>query len=423
MNKQKIKEICSVAENYLQQLKEMEDEISSGIKQINETADTAEGMLMRRFTTLQEHINNLLTQKKLTLLEKVLKTKEEASAPLQASLEGMREKIRGIEKFIQLGESIDEKCSLDNIMVVDEFIRQSEELEKFPSVSLVAKVPYITFEADDSCLSPLKDIISSYGDITTIGPVQICGLIEKPGAILVEWRMSEAEDQPVDVQEYCLQKAPGDCVSDITNFETCYVGEDTHFLSKDVLVGQYYSFRVGCKFEGSSSLSRWSIPMPFKTTIKSYNWKESGYYSMNDEFRIAKPLIDSPPILISEGRQYQVGYTIEFTILELDDNAAYIGLLKEDKKTLSKLEDPNGTFIIDSTGLIKVDGVTKSTFLPRFKKKCKICFSCECLKDERVVIHIDLDEKRVTYEWGVNKADLLYFAAELPTTKWKIMVE
>lgn len=35
---------------------------------------------------------------------------------------------------------------------------------------------------------------------------------------------------------------------------------------------------------------------------------------MNDLLGIAKPLIDEAPMLISEGQQYRVGYTIEFTV-------------------------------------------------------------------------------------------------------------
>ncbi|XP_044761919.1 cytokine receptor-like factor 3 [Coccinella septempunctata] len=423
MDRERIKEACQLAEAYLVKVRPLEIEFSKGLKQVNETADTAEAMVIRRFATLQERINNLLTERKCTLLEKIQKAREEGTTPLYVSCSSMKEKIRNVEKFLKLGESILDRATPSNIRDVEEFSRQSKELDRNPILKTTTKVSYISFEADDDCLSILEEVISNYGNIATLGPVQLCDLKEKPGGIFVEWRMTDSDEQMVDVQEFCLQKASGDGVGDIPNFENCYVGEDTHYLCKDVVVDQYYSFRVSCKFEGSNSLSRWSIPLSFKTTIKSYNWKENGHYSMNDQFRIAKPLVDSPPMLISEGRQYRVGYTIEFTILEMDEGLAHIGLMTENKKTLSKMEDPNGTFIVDSRGTIKVDGITKSTFLPEFKKNCKICFTCECLKDTRVVIHIDIEEKRVTYEWSVNKSDPYFFAAELPSTKWKIMVE
>lgn len=83
MDNQKIKEICDVAEGYLVQLKELENENNRGLKQILDTAEAAEEVLMRRFSTLQDHINNLLSKRKCVLLEKILNVStERTSQPL-----------------------------------------------------------------------------------------------------------------------------------------------------------------------------------------------------------------------------------------------------------------------------------------------------------------------------------------------------
>lgn len=89
------------------------------------------------------------------------------------SCSNMREKIRGMEKFIKLGESIKNNITEDNREVIEEFIRQSEELDKHPVVKNPTKVSYISFESDDDCLGTIEEIIENYGNIATLGPVQV----------------------------------------------------------------------------------------------------------------------------------------------------------------------------------------------------------------------------------------------------------
>lgn len=83
---------------------------------------------------------------------------------------------------------------------------------------------------------------------------------------------------------------------------------------KDLQACLPYSFRVCCKFEGSSEWSPWSLPQVFSTSIKAFSWKPNEDYLLSNEGKIAKPLKDKPQLLTSDGPQFTVGYSIEFTV-------------------------------------------------------------------------------------------------------------
>lgn len=64
---------------------------------------------------------------------------------------------------------------------------------------------------------------------------QITELIEKPGAIQVEWHNNDCEDTATDIQEFRLQRAYGDVIKEkhlLVNFKDCYKGKKYIFLSK-----------------------------------------------------------------------------------------------------------------------------------------------------------------------------------------------
>ncbi|KAL3279931.1 hypothetical protein HHI36_017437 [Cryptolaemus montrouzieri] len=424
MDSSEINETLKAAQSYLQKLKDLDDEIKNAQAQITNTSEEAESNLLGNFSSLQEYIIKLLAKRKCELLDKILTAREEGITPLSNCSSIVKKKIEETEKLIDLGNLLQEGRIKDTDKGLEKFTKKSAQLGSLPEVPALKEVPYISFDFDDSCESDLADILSNYGNVTRIAPIQICQMTEKPGAILVEWQIVDLEEKSVDIQEFCLQKTCGDALLHKLSFQTCYQGVDSQYLVKDLKVDEFYSFQVSCKFEGSNQLSRWSLPQKFKTTLKPFSWKENGHYSMNNDCKIAKPLIDSAPILISDGPQFKVGYTIEFTILEKDENIAYLGIITDEKITkLSSINNPEGSFVLNSEGEIEVDGLRKSTHLPNFQKGAKVSFSCECIRDEKVVIHIDLNEKRVTYEWGVDKTKSFYFAAELPTPVWKIMVE
>lgn len=93
-----------------------------------------------------------------------------------------------------------------------------------------------------------------------------------------------------------------------------FLGLDTQFLVKDLKVDQPYSFRVCCKFEGIHEWSPWSLPQVSCTNLRPFCWKSNDDFILSNENKIAKPTVDFPRILYSDGAQFCVGHSVEFTV-------------------------------------------------------------------------------------------------------------
>lgn len=114
-----------------------------------------------------------------------------------------------------------------------------------------------------------------------------------------------------------MQKAFGDVITEkhlMVNFSDCYIGPEPQFLVKDLQPNQPYSFRVCCKFEGSNQWSPWSLPQVTQTRIKPFGWRNNKDFILADNNKIATPVKDLPCVLTSDGPQFSVGYSVEFTV-------------------------------------------------------------------------------------------------------------
>jgi len=78
--------------------------------------------------------------------------------------------------------------------------------------------------------------------------------------------------------------------------------------------------------------------------------------------------------------------------------------------------------LIYFSGSVFVDGSAKTTRLPGLKQGSKVSFTCEEVTTDRVRVHIDSDNKTVTYDWRVP-AQSLYFALCWGQVGWKVLVE
>nr|CAD7461464.1 unnamed protein product [Timema tahoe] len=61
-----------------------------------------------------------------------------------------------------------------------------------------------------------------------------------------------------------------------------------------------------------------------------------------------------------------------------------------------------------SIGSVFVDGAEKTTKLPSLQKCSKVCFTCENIRDGKIRVNVDSNNKTVTYDWSVRCP--LYFA-------------
>lgn len=93
-----------------------------------------------------------------------------------------------------------------------------------------------------------------------------------------------------------------------------FLGPETQYLVRELQAYQPYSFKVCCKFEGSSEWSPWSLPQVFVTNLKAFNWKLNDDFQLTNEAKIAKPIKDKPSLLISDGAQISAGCSVEFTV-------------------------------------------------------------------------------------------------------------
>jgi hypothetical protein len=79
-------------------------------------------------------------------------------------------------------------------------------------------------------------------------------------------------------------------------------------------------------------------------------------------------------------------------------------------------------YVFYVSGCVFVDGSAKTTRLPPLTQGCKVSFTCERIRDDRLRINIDNDNKTVTYDWRVGDQPLL-FALSFNQIGWKVLVE
>ncbi|CAH0553936.1 unnamed protein product [Brassicogethes aeneus] len=424
MDKNEVFDTLQAAKVYLHRLKSLDNELESAEKQIDNTFDETEKIINDTFHNLKETITKILVKRQEHLLEQARKVKKGGRHPLEDCRSVVQEKIDCTEKLLKMGDLL----LSGKVDGVNEFMKNSSLLGALPEVPELTEVPFISFQYEICNENELTKICSQIGEISRIAPIQISNLGERPGAILVEWQVVENEERCTDIQAFRLQRAFGDVVKEkhlIANFVECYKGLDTQFLVRELQANQLYSFRVCCMFEGSNDWSPWSLPQVSKTNLKSFSWKPSADYTLSNENKIAQTTSNAPEVLISEGPQFLVGHSVEFTLLEVDSSEALIGLLTNEAQTnvndFKQITD--GTFFIDRSGRIYVDRVEKSTMLPEFTKGLNVSFTCELVNNNKVRVNIDSSDKRVTYEWQISPDSKIYFAAQFYSDKWKIMVE
>ncbi|CAH1985574.1 unnamed protein product [Acanthoscelides obtectus] len=372
-----VEDTVKEAKLYLNKLTLLDNDLEAAIKQITTTFEETNKNIRETFSNLKATLIKILDKREELLLNQSKKIKGEAIVPLNDCRKVVQEKMKTTNKLIDTGSVIMSNPSSN----FDCFMKDASLLGSLPEVPQLKEVPYISFHSCPSSENEVKNILEKLGEVSRIAPAQVTQMTEKPGAILVEWQIVENDERMTDIQEFKLQRAFGDVTKDlhlIVNFNDCYKGPETQHLVKDLQPGQPYSFRVACKFEGIAEWSAWSLPQVSSTRLKPFSWEENAYFETTGENKIAKPCKDDAPIIFSNGAQFFVGHSIEFTFLETDTkpSKATIGLVTE--RTVSNLRSlKEGSFLINQSGLILVDGVEKSTVLPAFAKGQKVTISTE----------------------------------------------
>ncbi|KAB0802518.1 hypothetical protein PPYR_04707 [Photinus pyralis] len=419
MDENNIKANLKAANEYLQLLTNLQVEIGNAEQQINTTAKETESEITTVFSHLVTEITNSLINRRDELINNAQEVQRKGVLPLRQCQTIINNKIANTKSFINEGNDLLKSANKKGLV---EFNRKSTLLGSLPEVPPLKEVPYISFHYDTNEESNLTNICRQFGDVIHISPVQITSLLERPGAILVEWAISENEDHFVDVQDYHLQWAFGTVNNLESNFHTCYIGPNLQYLVKDLNLNQNYSFRVRCKYEGDTQWSPWSLPQVCQTTIKSFSWVETDNFTLTNDNKIALSLLNTTSFVCSRRIEFNVGYSIEFTFLECDVNLNdnYVGLTSE--STLKGSITNSSSVCVEANGSIFGSGVKKITRFPPVIKGSKICFSCVYRDDNKLRINIDCNENRVTYDWTVDHRNI-YIVAQFNSPNWKIMID
>uniref|UniRef100_A0A1Y1M9A2 Fibronectin type-III domain-containing protein n=1 Tax=Photinus pyralis TaxID=7054 RepID=A0A1Y1M9A2_PHOPY len=311
MDENNIKANLKAANEYLQLLTNLQVEIGNAEQQINTTAKETESEITTVFSHLVTEITNSLINRRDELINNAQEVQRKGVLPLRQCQTIINNKIANTKSFINEGNDLLKSANKKGLV---EFNRKSTLLGSLPEVPPLKEVPYISFHYDTNEESNLTNICRQFGDVIHISPVQITSLLERPGAILVEWAISENEDHFVDVQDYHLQWAFGTVNNLESNFHTCYIGPNLQYLVKDLNLNQNYSFRVRCKYEGDTQWSPWSLPQVCQTTIKSFSWVETDNFTLTNDNKIALSLLNTTSFVCSRRIEFNVGYSIEFTV-------------------------------------------------------------------------------------------------------------
>ncbi|KAF5283560.1 hypothetical protein FQA39_LY17306 [Lamprigera yunnana] len=417
MDKKDIEATLKAANEYLLLLRNLETELDCAENQIKDTAEETKKKITTTFANLISSITTCLIKRQNELVNKVKSIKENALVPLQDSQILILNKIKDTTTLIAEGNSL--LAIVDGKVELEQFYNKSSLLGTLPEVPQLKEVPYIFFQQNLPGEDEILSICKAFGCVTHIAPVQLSILSERPGAILTEWSLSENEER--FVEKYHLQKAFGDAYNNkgALNYSTCYIGPDIQYLVKDLNLNQNYTFKVSCKFERDECWSTWSLPIIGRTTIQPFSWENNNNFTISNENKIASPLRESS-VLFSREIQFNVGYSVELTFLEIgDDIGSFVGLVTSNLLKDLHLIDAHICFA--TNGNIYGSGIKKAMQFVPVTKNTKIYFICDYKKDGKLRIHLDCDNSRVTYDWFVDEKNV-YIAARFNSNKWKIMI-
>ncbi|KAF5301607.1 hypothetical protein FQR65_LT08913 [Abscondita terminalis] len=396
MDVKDVHETLQAANDYLKSLKKLQTDLNHAELQINKTTQESEDTICMVFDNIIASVTATLLNRRKELLNKNKAIKQDALLPLQECHTLILDKIKSTDQLIAEGQKLLNQ-GLNRPEVI-KFNRKSSLLGSLPEVPSLKDVPYVSFQHDSGDETKIIDICKKLGSLIQIAPVQISTLLERPGAILIDWCVNVGEER--FVEKYQLDRAVGDGNTDqvTNNFTTCYIGSDLQYLVKDLNKNQNYTFRVRCKFEGEEKWSLWSFPQIGKTNIKSFCWATDENFTLSNDNKIASPLnIDL--MLYSEKIDFSVGYSVEITFLECDHNVNnnYVGLFICNKNREFILKD--ATICLETNGHIYGCGVKKAMQFAPIVKGSKICFTRDCKDNDKFRINMDCGNSRVTYDW------------------------
>ncbi|KAH1012857.1 cytokine receptor-like factor 3 [Dendroctonus ponderosae] len=418
-----ITEILQLAKFYIQNLEGLKTELTNLQKQFCINCLEAENNIKYTFSSLKSKLE--IREKEL--LEKAEIVKNSVIEPLKHCEEVINCNIKTTNILLTEGPQI---LRENDSRAFSEFVSRAEDLGHMPEIPAESDLPYLVFLHEPLDSNQLEFALSGFGEVISAPPVQIKSIVAKPSALLVEWHQPDSTDDHIKyIKEFKLQKVVGNVLKNknlSAGFSDCYIGSESQYLLREIMIKEPYSFRVSCKFDGAADWSPWSAALVGSTTLPGFSFKKvNGVTFSLDEKIVSLGQIEiGSKVLFSNGPQVSFTDSVDFTILEADSKSTCIlAITTKEIENCKDLRQINDGVLIDSDGKISMSGTEKSMVLSNFYKGLKVSFLLQLICLGKIRVHMDCNDKRVTYDWLVGDASSLYFACQLPTNKWKIMVD
>ncbi|XP_049853008.1 cytokine receptor-like factor 3 isoform X2 [Schistocerca gregaria] len=428
-------EAVDAAEEYVQKLEDLLKTLTEAEHQVKNSAKQARDDVNFALDTLAAAFTNALKQRRSALLEEVDRLCSEGLAPLTECRDLITTQMQVAHSYANEGRhSLDDNNKFPVTESWDDYTHSFAErgaafLGRLPAVPNLEDVPGVQFEC---CLhaveADLMHTIERVGSVSRLGPVQICAVEEKPGALLVHWQQVETE-KPAEIGSFRLQRAYGDVRGRReleANFHDEYVGPECQYLIRNLRPKEPVTLRVCCREDSElAPWSAWSVLHVAATSLPPFCWEETNQnYIVTNEKQLATKSTAEPSVLFSCGPQFGPGHAVEFTVLECGAGCSDEGLALADHHFIDENLLQPGVIFVNAQGSVFVDGKGKTTKLPPLEKGSKLCFTCEHVRNSKVRIHIDSGNKTVAYDWNVTSPlHKLFFAICFGQVGWKVLVE
>ncbi|XP_069692262.1 cytokine receptor-like factor 3 [Periplaneta americana] len=429
ISKKTIIETIDTAKEYASKLEELLKSVEVAKEQVNTSTKRTIEDIDSAFDLFTSIVVDALHKRRNILKSEALKFQEDGLVPLMECHDLIAGKLKSTQLYIEEGRNILRVGGLTSPEETLRFSEQASQLGSLPEVPSLEEVPEVSFQCPvESVRLALERTLTGVGEISRMGPVQFTEVDEKPGALLVRWEEVDFE-RMVDVHSFRLQMAYDDVRGQMnlmeSNFHDVYFGPECQHLVRDLRPGVPYTFRVCCRVEGDTEWSAWSLPRVATTSYDPFCWDLTNpNYMITNENKIATKTSADQSVLFSSAAQFGPGHSIEFTILECgigcsDEGIGLVNTRVEGENLLQ-----SGALFLNTKGCVFVDGREKTTKLPRLEKGSKVCFTCEHIRDNKIRVNIDSNNKTVTYDWNISSPDLkLYFAICFGECGWKVLVE
>lgn len=432
--------------------------MSSEVDDLVERVENRLSLLTNKLLETNKHIHTIQTtasSNKVALEGQLKQVKDSLCRIIDASYENLVNAIEETASKDILNIKNNEECINNDINKGKMLIESAKVSSELTSESItninhwlsdVSKAPMdlpivsltLSTKINEPNLVAAETKANDLLKVTMTGSVQIVECLERPGALIITWdeqHVSDSESVTTDtsnITEYILQY----CKEGESVFHTLYEGEEMSYMMKFADTNTIYSFRV-CRYHttgGHGVCGPWSMIKQACTSLPPHAWRtedcetESGLqlYQISNKGRTAtKVFPESSHILRSQMPSYRLSETLTFLIEETGESSANdgIGFIIHEQERSNKLTQFKNAAIMNTKGLIFVNGSPMVTKLPTIKRNSVAVFHASRHTAGKLRVSISVDDREVTFDWNiVTNSDALYFACGFEHTGWQLSV-